>query len=239
MKIKLFAVAATAVGFLAMAGSASAVEVVSVSAVAGDTIPTGEHLITDFNSTGGADISGVGSQQGGTITDLAAGFHFTQDANAYTRDGVAGLDPGVSAPPPLDNGVAGAFYETVLNNGSATLTSDLGLEQFSFYMGSPDDYNHVTFTFTGIDGSSQTLNGVDIWGGSPPGDGNQSEGFTVTYTFTPDAVRSIQFTSTGNSFEFDRFAGIVPEPASWALMLTGFGLAGGMLRAKRRKAALA
>lgn len=31
-------------------------------------------------------------------------------------------------------------------------------------------------------------------------------------------------------------AAVVPEPASWALMLTGFGLAGGALRARRRLA---
>jgi hypothetical protein len=31
----------------------------------------------------------------------------------------------------------------------------------------------------------------------------------------------------------------VPEPASWALMITGFGMAGGLLRAARRRSALA
>ena len=238
MKFKFLA-AFGAASVLAMAGSASALEIIGVSATAGDTVT--QHLITDFNSTGGvlhAGNLGVGLQ-GGTIDDLAAGFTFTQDVNAYTRDGVAGLDSGVSAPPPLDNGVAGAYYETVLSGGSATLTSLRGLSSFSFYMGSPDDYNHASFTFYGA-GGSQTLNGTAIWGGTPPGNGDQSEGFTVTYTFAPDAVRSIEFTSTGNSFEFDKLAGTeVPEPATWSMMIMGFGLAGGMMRAARRKQALA
>jgi hypothetical protein len=33
-------------------------------------------------------------------------------------------------------------------------------------------------------------------------------------------------------------AGVVPEPASWALMIGGFGLAGAALRARRRQAAV-
>ena len=205
MNIKLFA--AASVAFLVVAGGAAAgtlpVGVTSLTPVSGDAIPVGEQLITDFNSTGGTGPS----FQGGTINDLANGFHFVQSnaLTSYTRDGFAGLDSGVSAPPPLDNPdpamnptegtnpvQAGSFYETVLNNGSATLTSDKGLSQFSFYMGSPDDYNHITFT------------------------------------------------STGNSFEFDKLAGIaVPEPATWAMMIMGFGLAGGMVRAKRRAAVAA
>lgn len=236
MKLRLLAATASAVLGLA-ATQASAAEVVSISAVAGNNLPAGETLITDFNSTGGTDISGPGSSQGGTIVDLAAGFTFTQDHGAYTRDGIAGLDSGVSAPPPGDTG----YYETVLGGGSATLTSAKGLKQFSFYMGSPDTYNGLSFTFTGAGGST-TLSGTSIWCQDPNncfynGGGNQALGYTVTYKFAPDAVNKIQFTSSGNSFEFDTLGGVaVPEPASWALMIMGFGAAGAMLRSKRRRA---
>jgi hypothetical protein len=243
MKIKLFAATAAAtLGFLAMAGSASAVEIINITSVVGDTLPAGETLITNFNSTGGTDSSGVGSQQGGAITYVAPGFTFTQDTLAYTRNGIAGLDSGVSAPPPGDTG----YYETVLGGGSATLTAAPGLRQFSFYMGSPDSYNGMSFTFVGMDGSTQTLSGDAIWCQTPgssgcyAGGGDQSLGYTITYTFAPDAVKSIQFDSSGNSFEFDTLGGIaVPEPASWALMTMGFGMAGGLLRAKRRTQAVA
>lgn len=234
MKIKLFAVAAaTAVAFAAT--SASAVEVISITAVQGLVTPAGMQLITDFNSSGGSDVSGVGSNQGGGLIDLAGGFTFTQDHGAYTRDGFAGLDPSVSAPPPADNGgPAGSFYETILSGGSATLTSLRGLSSFSFYMGSPDEYNGLTLTFYGS-GGVITKTGNQIWGGSPPGTGVQTLGYTVTYTFAPDAVHKIQFTSTGNSFEFDKLYGtVVPEPGSWALMIAGLGMTGGMMRARRR-----
>jgi hypothetical protein len=242
MNIKLFAATFAATSLLAAAGAASAGTILSLTPIAGDAIPLGEQLITDFNSTGGSLHSGnLGSGlQGGAINDLRIGYSFSQGSGAYTRDGVAGLDSSVSAPPPLDNGVAGAYYETVLNGGSATLTSDWGLKQFSFYMGSPDDYNHITFTFIGVNGTVIHKDGTAIWGGAPPGNGDQSFGTTVVYTFGPEAVKTIKFSSTGNSFEFDKFAGIdLPEPTTWALMIMGFGGVGGMVRAKRRAEAAA
>ncbi|HEY3949410.1 PEPxxWA-CTERM sorting domain-containing protein [Phenylobacterium sp.] len=233
MNLKLLgATAAVALGLTA--SSAFAAEIVSITAIAGN-INDGIPLITDFNSTGGTGAD----NKGGTIDDLNPAFTFTQDTPslAYTRDGHAGLDSGVSAPPPEDNGgPVGSFYETVQGGGSATLTSLVGISEFSFYMGSPDDFNHVKLTFSGA-GGSQTLDGTAIWGGTPPGNGDQSEGFTVIYKFSPDTVNTINFTSDNNAFEFDTLRGGVPEPASWALMIMGFGAAGAMMR--RRKAVMA
>lgn len=45
-----------------------------------------------------------------------------------------------------------------------------------------------------------------------------SDSLTLTYTYAP--------------------ADAVPEPASWAMMVGGFGIVGGMLRARRRRGAL-
>jgi hypothetical protein len=225
MKLRLLALAATAVTAL-VATSASAATY-SISTQTGLNIS--EPLITDFNSTDGGALQ------------IAPGYSFSQgtDGNAFTRDGSDGLGSGMSAPPPADNGVVGAYYETVLTGGSATLTSDVGLSSFSFYMGSPDDYNGLTITIMG-QGGSIIETGSQIWGGAPDGTGLQTLGYTITYTFSPGAAHTIEFTSTGNSFEFDRLAGVtVPEPASWALMIGGFGLAGVTLRAKRRQAAAA
>lgn len=42
--------------------------------------------------------------------------------------------------------------------------------------------------------------------------------------------------SDGLNFAF-RISGAVPEPASWALMITGFGMVGGALRSRRTLAA--
>jgi hypothetical protein len=218
MTLRLLALGATAATAL-FAGAANA-SLVTITAVRGVDIT--EPLITDFNSN-----------PSGAITDLAAGFHFTQNNTlAFTRDGGLGLWSGVSAPPPADNGVAGAYYETVEANGSATLTSDQGLTSFQFYMGSPDEYNHLTINFANANLSAVALNGNAIWGGNPVGNGDQSLGYTVSYSFAAP-VKSITFTSSGNSFEFDKLAGSVPEPTSWALMILGFGGAGAALRGKR------
>ncbi|MBS0360448.1 MAG: PEPxxWA-CTERM sorting domain-containing protein [Proteobacteria bacterium] len=144
----------------------------------------------------------------------------------------------LSAPPPADNGVAGAFYETVESGGVATLSIADAISNFQFYMGSPDTFNGITINFANAALSPVTLNGEAIWGGTPPGSGDQSLGFTVTYHFDAP-VSSIVFTSDNNSFEFDKLAGSVPEPATWALMIMGFGGAGALVRNRRRQAVAA
>jgi PEP-CTERM motif len=221
MKLRLLALAATAVTAL-VATSASAADY-SISTQSG--VHISEPLITDFNSTDGGALQ------------IAPGYSFNQgtDGNAFTRDGVSGLWGGMSAPPPADNGVAGANYETVLTGGTATLTASTPMFDFQFYMGSPDEYNDMVFTF--VDGTTLPLTGNAIWGGNPPGNGDQTEGFTVSYHFD-EGVKSVSFSSTGNSFEFDKLAGGVPEPASWALMILGFGGAGAALRGQRRRQAV-
>jgi hypothetical protein len=51
-------------------------------------------------------------------------------------------------------------------------------------------------------------------------------------------VNQIVFTSNQNSFEFDNIGALasgVPEPATWAMMLLGFGGIGFMLRNGKRR----
>lgn len=125
-------------------------------------------------------------------------------------------------------------YASVQGNTSATYTILGGnsLRAFSFYMGSPDTYNKVTFNLVG--GGSEVFQGADIWGGTPAGNGDRSVGYRVYYDFGGAQVSSITFESSQNAFEFDGLAGVVPEPGTWALMIMGFGGAGAMLRSRRR-----
>ena len=62
--------------------------------------------------------------------------------------------------------------------------------------------------------------------------------FTVTGT-AGELFTSVTFSSTGNSFEVDNLAvgGAVPEPATWAMMIVGFGLVGGAMRRSRKATA--
>ena len=61
--------------------------------------------------------------------------------------------------------------------------------------------------------------------------------------YSPGVAAYRLFTSNSQFFTLDSFtvelAGVVPEPASWALMIGGMGLVGGALRVRARKVALA
>ena len=59
-------------------------------------------------------------------------------------------------------------------------------------------------------------------------------------TFEPDRFYGFTiFDVAGDNFTVTAAAGVVPEPASWAMMIGGFGLVGGAVRSRRRVAALA
>ena len=181
---------------------------------AGMAIGADEFMIEDFDNA------------------IADGFTFVQDNAAYVRSGALGLDSGVSAPPPGDV----TNYETVLGGGHATLTSLKALQSISLYMGSPDTYN--TIKFSGADGFSWTLNGAQIFNNLAPSNGDQSFGRRVSYDFGGYSVNKVEFFSAGNSFEFDSVAGTlhggaVPEPATWGMMILGFGVIGAVVRRRR------
>ena len=175
-------------------------------------------------------------------------FDSVDPAAGFTVNGgqIFSASTGIAAAPPGDN----TPFEGVQTDSAFTLTDNWGyLTSVSFYMGSPDAtdglVNHLTLTVNGGLGPI-VLTGTDDLGrpsSSQVGDGNQGDGFLITYTFSPQTVHSLTFSQSGGpAFEFDNVAGVsvpIPEPASWALMIGGFGLAGATLRAKRRQAATA
>jgi hypothetical protein len=64
---------------------------------------------------------------------------------------------------------------------------------------------------------------------------------------TPITTNALRFSATGGDNyyavselqAFGTLAGAVPEPATWAMMILGFGMIGGTLRSRRRKLAFA
>jgi hypothetical protein len=193
---------AAVVAIATLAVAGSASATVSVTNVVGNSTPYA--VVVDFDNapTAGYTLSGTYS--------------------------VFASSQGNAAQPPSDP----TSFAGLQGGESLTIHSVAGFTGFSFYMGSPDDYNYVT-----VDGV--TLNGSALMGlPFVSSDGNQSVGRTVFYNLGGDVAHDITFSSNGVAFEFDNIAVAgVPEPATWALMIGGFGLAGVALR--RRRAALA
>ena len=145
--------------------------------------------------------------------------------------------PGVTAAP--SGTPAGEHYLTVpISQSSGSATLDLGgeFQNLSFYWGSVDTYN--TITLFQADGSSTSITGGMVGFGVDPSGNQTSNNSNVRVNFTAlgRGITSVRFDSTQFAFESDTFAGTaVPEPATWAMMLGGFGLLGAA--ARRRSSA--
>ena len=116
-------------------------------------------------------------------------------------------------------------YAAVLGGGSYTI-GFAPARSFSFLLGSLDDYNQITLSFD--TGPDVTYTGSAINGGAG------RDGY-VTYTSLGSQITGATFSSSVNSFEIDNLSTGVPEPATWALLVLGFGFVGSVMR--RRTAA--
>jgi hypothetical protein len=206
-------------------------------------LTAGQSLVTDFGT------SPAGST---AVFSLASGYGFSwvtdntvpgspQASTVFNSgSGVTGvysnttLISGISAPPPGDTP---DYFTVVGPHGQATLTSANALTSFTLLWGSMDDYNSILFEKA--DGTLvQSFTGNDTTVLAGNGNGDQSSYVTNRWVrFNADAadgVTKIVFTSTSNSFEFDNlYASAVPEPATWLMMIAGFGLAGAGLRRRQ------
>jgi hypothetical protein len=170
-----------------------------------------------------------------------------------TADGLTGSNFQIKVPPADGNGAppansdpSGTAYLSVLGGGSATYTFAGDVSAFEFDWGSVDSYNTLTINSTGADP-------IIVPGLSFPNaaNGNQvdagTNGLFRVVGNDGERFNSVTFSSGSNSFEVDNLAtnvvarttGGVPEPASWALMIVGFGGAGAALRGQRRRQAVA
>jgi hypothetical protein len=177
---------------------------------------------------------------------LPAGVTVFQDFEA-----LAGGTPGASIGPNAfvyNDSIGGASarpaygstgnFATVLTGGSYGVDF-AATDTFAFVLGSLDTYNTLTLKYA--DGSSQAYVGGQIINDLTFPSGNQVSGETngvVSYTVTSGPkITGAVFTSSANSFEFDNLAaGAVPEPATWAMMIGGFGLIGAASRRRARAA---
>ena len=191
----------------------AATPIVTLSAPNDPTaLPNGQQLIADFNNANTPTAV------------LLPGFTLTL---AGSTVGIGEGQSGYSGTLPNDP----THYLTIPRNTSATLVSLKGLTNFSFYMGSADTYNRVRFIGTNYD---HTLSGGAFTGGYVGQSWNW--GRRINFDFGGATVNQVILSSSGNSFELDNLAGsmgAVPEPATWAMMIMGFGAVGALIRRRR------
>jgi hypothetical protein len=239
MNLRLLALAATAATALVATGASAAVINATFDPLAW-TLNPGETDITQFE--GGPTL--------GATTFLLPGFAISGTASLFTGT-VSGTSAAPAMPPTADvydsaTGRDSTQYLSIQGGQQATLTfGGHGLTEISFYVGSIDGYNSLAFQYA--DGSFQLPVMTGSWvqdNTIAQSNGDQQSGNTngrLTLTFDK-AVSSVVLKSDTNAFEISDVAGIaagVPEPASWALMILGFGGAGAALRGQRRRQAAA
>jgi hypothetical protein len=137
-----------------------------------------------------------------------------------------------------------------LSGGAATMNVAAGFTTgFSFfYAGNSTQAGSVT-VYDGLNATGNILATLVLTpnGGNCAGDPNGSpfcrfDPFGVAFAGT---AMSVDFGGVANQIAFDNITlgaaipgGAVPEPATWALMILGFGAIGGALRSRKRRETL-
>ncbi|NJC33353.1 hypothetical protein GGR88_000827 [Sphingomonas jejuensis] len=213
--IRTIALAAT---LLASATSANAAVTITRVGDAYSNANGGQNIIfrNDFNT----------SQEQSQVT--GTGFLFRNVTDQF----------GAMPAPGNPSGSTANQYLSVLGGGTATLAINpaLNINSFMIDIGSIDSYNDLTITFNGA--ASQTFTGgqlLALSGIQGPANGDQVSSRTNgRFMFAGvQGFSSVTFASGQNSFEIDNFRAAVPEPATWAMMIAGFGMVGAGMRRRR------
>lgn len=116
---------------------------------------------------------------------------------------------------------------------------------FSFYYSAINNPAFVN-VYSGLNGTGDLLATINLattpnGAGDPDCFGTNFCPYTAIGVTFSGIAHSVDFGGSANQVAFADITvgssvagGAVPEPASWALMLTGFGLVGGTMRARRR-----
>jgi len=200
-----------AMSVAALAAPAMAAPVISFNGGVGGTAP-GTTVIQNYDS-------------------LTTGSSIGSFAYVYSGNSSKGLRPAYGST---------GNYASVLGGGRYSI--DFGpADTFSFVVGSLDQFNLLTLSFS--DGSTADYWGNAIIGGRTYVNGSAtsplSNGLVSFSTGSGPRIVGATFRSSTNSFEFDNLAiNAVPEPATWALMILGFGAIGGALRRRKVRGAV-
>jgi hypothetical protein len=144
------------------------------------------------------------------------------------------------------------YYDTgtsgYVNYQKAPTTHDGFTDTLTFFNDLAGTYNFgvSTLASAAVTFSSITLSGAGLPGGTVTFDGPSALDNYISYALGPvtlDANASYVVTLTGNAPLGTTFQGTlnwnaVPEPATWAMMLIGFGAIGASIRRRRTRVAV-
>ena len=204
----------------AIFAASPAAAVVSIDFNAGTGgLGAGETLFANFNSP--ASYGGVtGSNyliMSGDVSGQGADPAVGDQGDPYLSVGATG------------SGIATFNFASQLGGGIQSLGLDYG---------SADLYN--SFVFHLSNGTTETYTGQQVIDAGAVANGNQESPLTNgRLTFGTGGgiyITSVDLTSTSAALEADNLGVIaaVPEPATWGMMLLGFGVMGVSLRRRRR-----
>jgi hypothetical protein len=200
------------------------------------TSPANADVVTlDFE--GIPDYTAVGEYY------ASQGFHFSPATLALIDSDNGGNGNFANEPSP--NTIM--FF---LDANNAILNSDNGFDTgFSFYYTSStaatiNVWSGANATGTLLASLNISAQHTDNCSGDPNGDFCNFTAIGVTFD---GVARSIDFGGTANQTGYDNITfgsatpgnGGVPEPATWAMLIAGFGLVGGAMRARRTTTAFA
>ncbi len=212
---------ATTAALLAFASPAFAAVVIS-NTEGPDAVPGGLTVVATFNNNDDSDGFTDGIKTS-VVTNTTTG----PVTNPQTGSIGAAAQPFPTTPANPFHGVQGT--------GTSTFTFTKALAKFSFYWGSIDTYNKIEFTRA--NGTTFIIGGSDIISGNFGAQNLPAANQRVTFNFTgSDVIKSAKLynSPTTNAFEIDTMAiAAVPEPATWAMMILGFGLIGGAMRSRK------
>lgn len=144
----------------------------------------------------------------------------------------------------VQNNVAGA---PAADGGAKFVELDSNSNSSMYYTLASGGSYQMTFLYSPRPGVGANSNGITLFLAgnllNPPGEitgvgGGGTNWVSHTVNFTANAGDQIMFAATGLSDSYGGYLdnitiSSVPEPATWAMMITGFGLAGTAIRRRR------
>lgn len=199
--------------------------------------PSGYAQILDFYNGGTSSDGTSGTNYGVKFSSNALAICLNTPGTACSNTSRGGLAPG------SDKGAL--FFlsgdETVLDYSAGFTTG------FSFYYAKPNNFAGEVRVYDALGGMGNLLGTISL-----PSTPSACDFALYNAGYCPFVAAGVSFSGTAKSIVFAGVAnyvvfdditfgssrpggggGVVPEPATWAMFITGFGLVGGLLRRRR------